>query len=288
MAEKFLYLAPEAVFPIVRDEEGKLVAQIPETGFRTAGTIQGEGKMAGVAVLFLRLSGCNLRCMWSLPDGGVSICDTASASFYTDGQTRASLSSVKRLILNNLGKMNHLIISGGEPFLQSGSLVQLIKELKQERELHISVETNGTIYREELVNAIDFFSISPKLRNSLPTPDKVALAGIDLPLRAEQYDAARTNIAALQQMIDHCRGRSAKDFQLKFVVQSHKEVEEIEASFLSKLTGWKPADVVLMPVGSSPEELSQTRMVVMEAAIERGWRYSPRLHITYFGGKAGV
>jgi 7-carboxy-7-deazaguanine synthase len=79
-----------------------------------------------------------------------------------------------------------------------------------------------------------------------------------------------------------------KDFQLKFVVQNHDELTEIEETFLAHLKNWQPDDVVLMPLGSNPEELEQTRMIALETAIERGWRFSPRLQITYFGGVAGV
>ena len=109
-----------------------------------------------------------------------------------------------------------------------------------------------------------------------------------MPFEPEQVENSRRNIQGIQQIINHCNANNHKDFQLKFVVQNHDELNEIENDFLSELKNWKSDDVVLMPLGSTPEELEQTRMVTLEAAIERGWRYSPRLQITYFGGVAGV
>jgi 7-carboxy-7-deazaguanine synthase len=288
MTAKYIFLAPEAVFPIRNDENRNLLSTKPATGFPIAGTIQGEGKMVGIPVLFVRTAGCNLRCMWSLPNGEVSLCDTPFASFDTRGEKRVPVETVKQIILNNIGMMNHLIISGGEPFIQAEGISELISELKKERNIHISVETNGTLFNEELVNNIDFFSISPKLKNSVPTKAKLDKTGVMIPFEPEQVDKTRRNISAIQAIIDHCRQSPGKDFQLKFVVQNHHELIEIEEDFLAHLTGWNSDDVVLMPLGSTPEELIQTRMVTLEAAIERGWRFSPRLQINYFGGVAGV
>lgn len=288
MTNNYIFLAPEAVFPITKDENGNILTDKPATGFPVPGTLQGEGKMAGVPVLFLRTAGCNLRCMWSLPNGDVSLCDTPFASFDTRGEKRMEIERVKNIILNNIGMMNHMVISGGEPFIQSDALTQLIAQLKNNKQIHFAVETNGSIYHEELVNNIDFFSISPKLKNSVPTKEKLDKTKIVLPFEPGQAEKTRRNLSAIQSIIDHCNSHQDKDFQLKFVVQHHDELLEIEESFLSHLHGWKPDDVVLMPLGSTPEELEQTRMVALEAAIERGWRFSPRLQITYFGGQPGV
>jgi 7-carboxy-7-deazaguanine synthase len=285
---KYIFLAPEAVFPVTKDENGNIQADQPATGFTIPGTIQGEGKLAGIPVLFVRTAGCNLRCMWNLPNGEVSLCDTPFASFDTRDEKRVSTETIKKLILNNIGKMNHLVISGGEPFIQAEPIVYLIKALKEERNLHISVETNGTLYHEELVKNIDFFSISPKLKNSVPTKEKLDKTQATIPFEPAQAEKIRRNISAIQSIIDHCKATPGKDFQLKLVVQNHNEIEEIEESFLAQLSGWNPDDIILMPLGSTPDELRQTRMVAVEAAIERGWRFSPRLQINYFGGVAGV
>ena len=288
MNNNHIFLAPEAIFPITVDENGNSISKNPATGFKCPGTFQGEGKMAGVPVLFVRTAGCNLRCMWSLPNGEISLCDTPFASFDTRHEKRVPVTTIKNILLNNLGNLNHIIISGGEPFIQADGLVELINQLKSERAIHVSLETNGTLFDKNLVELVDFFSISPKLKNSVPTKYKLEKTKVVLPFEPEQVEKSRRNIHGIQNIIDHCNSIIHKDFQLKFVVQNHDELNEIETDFLSELQNWKSDDVVLMPLGSTPEELEQTRMVTLEAAIERGWRYSPRLQITYFGGVAGV
>lgn len=288
MNNNHIFLSQELIFPITKDEFGNQLPNLPATGFPVAGTLQGEGKLAGVPVLFLRTAGCNLRCMWSLPNGDVSLCDTPFASFDTRNEKRISTETVKQIILNNLGMLNHLVISGGEPFIQAAGLAKLIQSIRKDKNIHVAIESNGTLYNEELVNEVDFFSLSPKLKNSVPTKAKMDKTKVILPFEPEQAEHIRRNIKVLQQIIDHANAHPGKDFQLKFVVQNHDELQEIEDTFLAHLTAWKPDDVVLMPLGSTPEELEQTRMIALEAAIERGWRFSPRLQITYFGGIAGV
>lgn len=280
-------LAPEAVFPITKDENGKDLAT-PATGFKIPGTVQGEGKMAGIPTLFVRTAGCNLRCIWELPNGESCLCDTPMASFNMSGAKTFPIESVKKSVLQNLGNMNHLVVSGGEPFIQAKAVTTLIQQIRSERDIHVSIETNGTLFDSQLVQEIDFFSISPKLKNSIPTIAKTEKLGIEIPQNLERMETLRCNVEAIQLIIDHCRSVQKKDFQLKFVVRNRSELEEIESTFLSHLHNWNPEDIVLMPLGSTPEELFQTRMTAIEAAIERGWRFSPRLQINYFGGVAGV
>jgi len=209
-------------------------------------------------------------------------------------ETAMRLKIVEFLIYNskNLG---YVIIDGIRDLItdinsqdEAKMISDKLLKWTKERNIHISVETNGTLFNEELVKSVDFFSISPKLKNSVPTKKKLDKTGVMIPFEPEQAEKTRRNISVIQAIIDHCRQTPGKDFQLKFVVQNHHELIEIEEDFLAHLTGWNSDDVVLMPLGSTPEELIQTRMVTLEAAIERGWRFSPRLQINYFEGVAGV
>ena len=75
-------LVKNGIFPVTRTAGGKQAEHLPDTGYTFPGTLQGEGKLAGIPVLFIRTSGCNLRCTWSTPKGNVSICDTPYASHY--------------------------------------------------------------------------------------------------------------------------------------------------------------------------------------------------------------
>ena len=73
-------LVKNGVFPITKDKHGLPILNLPDTGLPIAGTIQGEGITAGTPCLFIRTSGCNLRCAWEMEDGSVSICDTPYSS----------------------------------------------------------------------------------------------------------------------------------------------------------------------------------------------------------------
>ncbi len=68
-------------------------------------SIQGEGRLLGVPSVFIRTSGCNLRCRW---------CDTP----YTSWQPEGKAWSVKK-ILGEIAKYptRHVVITGGEPLL---------------------------------------------------------------------------------------------------------------------------------------------------------------------------
>ncbi|HIB89418.1 TPA: 7-carboxy-7-deazaguanine synthase QueE, partial [Candidatus Poribacteria bacterium] len=118
-------------------------------------TIQGEGMLIGVPSVFFRMSYCNLRCIW---------CDTP----YTSWEPEDKHISVNKVV-KEITKYNcrHVVITGGEPFIQTKELVDLCHELN-EGGYHITIETNATVYADVSAHLI---SMSPKLRNSNPKPD---------------------------------------------------------------------------------------------------------------------
>lgn len=282
-----IILSNEGVFPITKDKDGQLLANLPATGLNISGTIQGEGKLAGTAALFIRLASCNLRCIWELPNGKFSRCDTPYASFHANSNISTNVRDVVDLVRVNLGIIKHVVITGGEPLIQKAELANLASLLKEETDVHITLETNGTLFDPDVAKNIDLFSISPKLINSNPNFNKLKALGLEPSGPLIFHAEKRTNLNALQSYLDVCK-ETGKLFQLKFVVAKSEEATEIEEVFLSKLTGWKPDDIILMPLGATREELLQTSKLVMEMAIRNGWRYTPRIHIELFGSKAGV
>ena len=95
-------------------------------------TLQGEGIFAGHPAVFIRMSGCNLKC---------SFCDTEfddKSKISTEGVVEESLR------LSN-GKAKLIVITGGEPLLQDIGILctKLIK-----KGFDVQIETNGTIYRK--------------------------------------------------------------------------------------------------------------------------------------------
>lgn len=266
-----LRLAREEVFPIVKPGEVS-----SSTGLSFSGTIQGEGKLAGTPSLFLRLYGCNLNCQWVLPNGQRCPCDTPSAIKPGMPVSLQSVETVAKKVLDNMTHLRHLVVSGGEPMLQAQSLTALFHILKMARpDIHITVETNGTIFHQNIAQLIDLFSISPKLCSSEPEggyPDAVQ----------------RVNIQVLQSFLDIRKENPKKDIQLKFVFSKPEDELEIKKDILDKLNYWTKDDVLLMPLGSNEQELKISTNIALNVALKNGWRYAPRLHIDLFGSGEGV
>ena len=101
-------------------------------------SLQGEAHAAGWPTIFIRLTGCNLRCLY---------CDTAHA---WEGGEELDIDSVRtRVRALGEAKQNHALITGGEPFLQQEAVMELASALIKEG-YETSLETNGSF----LVNAL--------------------------------------------------------------------------------------------------------------------------------------
>jgi 7-carboxy-7-deazaguanine synthase len=222
-------------------------------------SIQGEGKLAGVPSAFVRASGCNLRCTW---------CDTPYASWQPEGREM----TVEQIVqaVGEFGPARHVVLTGGEPMImpEIGALCAALRE----RGLHLTMETAATVYRPV---AIDLASLSPKLSNSTPA-DR---AGGRF---AAAHEKHRLNLPVIQQFIE-----TAPQFQLKFVVSTANDLQEIDA-ILTELRGWEAADVLLMPEGTDWTTQSARAAWVSELCKQRGFRFCPRLHVALYGNARGT
>lgn len=220
-------------------------------------SIQGEGLLAGVPSFFVRSTGCNLRC---------SFCDSPHTSWSPEGEDY----SIDQ-VLEAAAKFpaNHVVVTGGEPFLQN-DLADLCQRFK-EAGYHITIETAGTIFKPV---PCDLYSISPKLGNSVPSQPE----GGKQALRHEQ---TRINVTALRQFLQE------KEYQLKFVVEKPSDLDEIH-SLLNELGPVQKSRVLLMPEGITREELDQRSAWLVECCKKENFRYCPRLHIELFGNKRGT
>jgi len=221
-------------------------------------SIQGEGKLAGVPSVFIRASGCNLRCVW---------CDTPYASWSPEGEDVPIETIVERVAAT---PAKHVVITGGEPTIMP-DFEPLCAALKS-RQYHITVETAATVFAPA---QIDLASLSPKLSNSTPTAREGGRF-------AAAHEKLRLNVDAIQQWID-----SSPDFQLKFVVTVPSDLEEIR-SILSRLKNWQPSDVLMMPEGIDESALKSKAPWIGELCKREGFRYCPRLHIALYGNRRGT
>ena len=221
-------------------------------------SIQGEGLLAGVPSIFIRTSGCNLRCHW---------CDTPYASWKPEGPEMSVEEILKKLTEWNC---DHVVLTGGEPMI-APDLPELATVLKKQKK-HITIETAGTI----LPNGIpcDLASISPKLSNSTPSPERD-------PAWAKKHEATRLQPEVISEWI------RKYPFQLKFVVSSENDLAEIK-DLLSRLPPVPLHQILLMPEGIDVKTLATRSPWLVEICKREGFRFCPRLHIELFGHTRGT
>ncbi len=223
-------------------------------------SLQGEGELAGVPSVFVRTSGCNLRCTW---------CDTPYASWSPEG-TQRSVAEIVTDVLRHPAR--HVVLTGGEPML-APELPALAAALRAAGK-HLTIETAATIPPAGI--ACDLASLSPKLRNSTPPPAQFG------PGWSERHEAARWQPEVVAAWLGEY------DCQLKFVVATEDDVADIE-SLLARLPAPPPRHkVLLMPEGTTPDTLAARTAWLVELCRGRGYRFAPRLHIAWFGNKRGV
>jgi 7-carboxy-7-deazaguanine synthase len=221
-------------------------------------SILGEGKLAGVPSVFVRASGCNLRCVW---------CDTPYASWKPQGDDVPVEKIVRQV--NELGA-KHVVVTGGEPMIMP-DIAELCSALKQSGH-HITIETAATVFEPVMM---DLASLSPKLSNSTPTKREGGAFALS-------HERQRLNFLVIQRFID-----AAPEFQLKFVVSDETDLQEIE-SILKQLRGWKPSDVLLMPEGIDSATLDARAPWIADICKRTGYRFCPRLHIHLYGNQRGT
>jgi len=220
-------------------------------------SIQGEGRLLGVPSVFIRTSGCNLRCRW---------CDTPYTSWQPEGKSW----SVKN-ILGEVAKYptRHVVITGGEPLL-APDIDELALQLRR-RGAHITIETAATLFKPL---AGDLISLSPKLANSTPwRRGKGEFAAM--------HEKRRLNHRVMQQFID------GYEYQLKFVVDRKKDLDEVRA-IVGRLEHVDAAKVMLMAQGITQEELDRKSQWIVESCKRYGYSYTPRMHIQLFGNRRGT
>lgn len=214
--------------------------------------------MAGVPSVFVRTSGCNLRCVW---------CDTPYASWNPEGEDMTREQVVAEVKKH---PCHHVVLTGGEPMIAK-EIRDLAKRLKQSGK-HITIETAGTVAPDGI--SCDLASISPKLANSTP-PESKAHAW------TSKHDALRLQPEVIRNWLGQYHT------QLKFVVQGESDLTEID-DLLKKLPKLKPEQVLLMPEGVDAKVLKEKGPSVANICKSRGFRFCPRLHVELYGNKRGT
>lgn len=223
-------------------------------------SIQGEGELTGVPSVFVRTSGCNLRCRW---------CDTKYASWKPEGEN-VTINDLLEKVCSYPAR--HVVISGGEPMIAKG--IKDFTRLLKESGKHITIETAGTIAPNGI--QCDLASLSPKLSDSTPKEGDISKEWID------RHESKRLDYGILSEWVN------SYNFQLKFVVSKEEEIKEIQ-NVISRIEGKiLPEKVLLMPEGIDSDTLRSRYDLLIGLCKENGYRLCNRLHIDLFGNTPGT
>jgi 7-carboxy-7-deazaguanine synthase len=287
-------------------------------------SVQGEGKFVGGPSVFLRTFGCNFRCMnfgtgetkdrWTLHKEGKKYndevaeliakdvhkttkefndlpiihtgCDTY-ASIYPEFKHFNKLAEVDEVVEHLLsltpngkwtqdnGQDIHLIMTGGEPLLAWQKLyIELFEHPRMKDLKNVTFETNTTQHLHE-----DFF-------NYLNTQDRFAVTWSCSPKLSVSGEPWET--AILPDVASEYHRVNGSDLYLKFVVANTRDFDEVTRAVDAYRNAGVQCPVYLMPLGGRSEEYSLNVKDVAEACMERGWRFTPRLHISLFGNAWGT
>jgi 7-carboxy-7-deazaguanine synthase len=215
-------------------------------------SIQGEGSLVGVPSVFVRTSGCNLRCAW---------CDTPYTSWHPEGDDW-TLERIRAAVDDYPAR--HVVVTGGEPMI-AREIVELTRGLRA-RGLHITIETAGTVFAPV---ECDLMSISPKLANSTPAGEW-----------QERHERLRIHPDVLRRLL------ADYDYQLKFVIAQPDDIAEVRD--LVRTLDANAVKVILMPEGIDASVLRERGVWLAEICRREGFRFSPRLHVELWGNRRGM
>jgi 7-carboxy-7-deazaguanine synthase len=203
-------------------------------------SIEGEGIEIGRPEIFIRLAGCNLKCTW---------CDTKYA--LENGKEM----SIKEIV-EEVSKYpcKSVSITGGEPLLQKEELLELVNQVKT-LGYWIQVNTNGTLFDEEIFRLVDLISMDCKCPSS----------------------AMKSDFNVLEKTLKLFELKT----QFKFIVSNVKDYEyakEIVSSFLHGASNvifqpeWNSRKFVKELVGLVKKDGMQARIILQQQKIIWGFR----------------
>lgn len=231
-------------------------------------SIQGEGRFLGRPSTFLRLSRCNLQCVF---------CDTpytwrfASHLPHRDEMVYMPSEQERSIEVEEVFKqiksrsLSHVVITGGEPLLQPFDILMLLRLLDADtsRRWTVEFETAGTlppVDNRDLALKL-YYTVSPKLASS-------------------------GNSMRMRRRLEHLNELAGEDSVFKFVVCSSKDLDEVDE--LVRLIGIEPSRVYLMAEGIDAETINRGTGKLMRDAVVRGFNLTTRLQVLMYGNKRGV
>lgn len=267
-------------------------------------SLQGEGRWVGVPSVFLRTFGCNLTCAgFGCAPGEKSTeadeiakqvhlykeindlplaktgCDSymswhpafkhLSPNYTTEelAEKMVALTPNNYWVQNNYNDV-HLVITGGEPLLGwQRAYAELLEQPKMFDLRNITFETNGTQeLRKDFVEYLgEWRKRNAKREVTFSVSAKMSSSGEDL------NDTIKPEIVASYEKVGFT--------YLKFVVETEEHFNEIVGHVDKYRAAGFSGPVYIMPVGGTVASYDKNRTPIADLALQRGYYYSPRLHV---------
>jgi organic radical activating enzyme len=286
-------------------------------------SLQGEGKWAGVPSIFFRTYGCNFRCKkFGRPRDEVieghnpevvdiiqmvqqdperykefkdlplvtTGCDTYASiypefkRFNKQNDVYTIAEEIHALLPNGTWDQDwsdqiHFIITGGEPFLGYQQLYPTLLTLLQQKGLRdVTIETNGS---QDLYPEVRDYFFEDFTRHGRDYDRLTFSVSPKLPCSGESWEnAIQPKVVKSYEMVGYT--------YLKFVVATRKDVEDAERAVAEYREAGFGGPVYLMPAGGVPQVYNLNTQEVATLALERGWRYSPRLQVDIWRNEWGT
>ena len=231
----------------------------PDTPFYS---IQAQGISTGMPAVFIRTTGCNFQCGLDRSSPGTWVCDSEKlwkkGTDYTNEQLEQKIIDLGELPSVLLGK-THLVWTGGEPTLPPNSagiqeFLRYIDLNHQNNMIFNELETNGSLFCEDLIQKIQQINCSPKLSNSGISKDR------------------RINTESIKQIMNH------KNFWFKFVISTEDDVQEMIRDYILPFN--MPADrIILMPGVDRQSEIIERTQFAIEMSKKYHYRMCTRVQI---------
>lgn len=286
-------------------------------------SLQGEGKWAGVPSIFFRTYGCNFRCrkfgrprdevieghnpevteiiqmVQQDPDRYKEFkdlplvttgCDTYASiypefkRFNKQNDVYTIAEEIHALLPNGTWDQDwsdqiHFIITGGEPFLGYQQLYPTLLTLLRQKGLRdVTIETNGS---QELYPEVRDYFFEDFTRHGRDYDRLTFSVSPKLPCSGESWEnAIQPKVVKSYEMVGYT--------YLKFVVASRQDVADAERAVIEYREAGFGGPVYLMPAGGVPQVYNLNTQEVATLALERGWRYSPRLQVDIWRNEWGT